>query len=299
MNAGPLYDVLCRTGPFNKVNPAMFARLLHDLGSPETALIEQAPDGTLLLGPQGEKLVEHYSFYAVFQSTEEFRVVARGRQIGSLLATNVFVPDMTIILSGKRWRITQVHSKDRVVEVSEDRTGRPPPFGGTIGQVHDRIIEKMRDVLLENDVPAYLDEIAASLLEGARSKFLHLNLDSRSICSLGDKSALVATWAGTVKTSTLALMLRNIGYTAVVHHGFLEVENKSTDKSVESALRDIAESPLVLGRTLLPGLEKCMSEKFHHYLSSDLLCEDAVTSVVDLAAMPQLAESIFGANSGT
>ena len=110
---------------------------------------------------------------------------------------------------------------------------------------------------------------------------------------------MVATWAGTVKTSTLVLMLRNIGYTAVVHHGFLEVENKSTDKSVESALRDIAESPLVLGRTSLPGLEECMSEKFHRYLSSDLLCEDAVTSVVDLAAMPQLAESIFGANSGT
>ena len=75
----------------------MFARLLRDLGSAETALVEQAPDGTLLLGPQGERLVEHYSFYAVFQSTEEFRVVAGGRQIGSLPATNVFVPDMTII----------------------------------------------------------------------------------------------------------------------------------------------------------------------------------------------------------
>ena len=31
-----------------------------------------------------------------------------------------------------------------MIEVSEDRTGRPPPFGGTGGQVHDRIIETMR-----------------------------------------------------------------------------------------------------------------------------------------------------------
>ena len=167
VNAGPLYDVLCRTEPFKKVSPAMFACLLRDLGSAETALIEQAPDRTLLLGPQGEKLVEHYSFYAVFQSAEEFRVVARGRQIGSLPATNVFVPDMTIIFSGKRWRITQVHSKDRVIEVSEDSTGRPPPFGGTGGQVHDRIIETMRDVLADKETPAYLDGVAARLLEGA------------------------------------------------------------------------------------------------------------------------------------
>ena len=59
----------------------MFARLLRDLGSAETALVEQAPDGTLLLGPQGEKLVEHYSFYAVFQNAEEFRVVARAGRL--------------------------------------------------------------------------------------------------------------------------------------------------------------------------------------------------------------------------
>ena len=296
VNAGPLYDVLCRTGPFKKVNPAMFACFLRDLGSAETALIEQAPDGTLLLGPRGEKLVEHYSFYAVFESAEEFRVVARGKQIGSLPATNVFVPDMTIIFSGRRWRITQVHNEDRVIEVSEDRTGRPPPFGGTTGQVHDRIVEKMREVLYEKQIPTYLDTNAARLLEGARSEFWRLNLDSHSICSVGDKSALVATWAGTVKTTTLALWLSNVGYTAVVHHGFLEVERKSTDRSVESALRDIAEITPDLSRISRSGLEQCMSEKFHRYLSSDLLYEDAVTSVVDLAAMPQLAESIIGAN---
>ena len=299
VNAGPLYDVLCMVGPFKRVGQAMFARLLRDLGSPETALIEQAPDGTLLLGRQGEKLVEHYSFYAVFQSADEFRVVASGRQIGSLPATNMFVPDMTIIFSGRRWRITQVHSKDRVIEVSEDRTGRPPPFGGTTGQVHDRIMERMRAVLHEKQVPAYLDATAIRLLEGARSEFWRLHLDTRSICSVGDKSALVATWAGTVKTTTLALWLRNVGYTAAVHHGFLEVENKSADKPLESALRDIAESPPDVSRISLPGLEQCMSEKFHRYLSTDLLYEDAITSVVDLAAMPQLAKSIVGANRST
>ena len=299
VNATSLHHVLCVVGPFKGVGQTMFARLLRALGSPETALIEQAPDGTLLLGPQGEKLVEHYSFYAVFQSADEFRVVASGRQIGSLPATNMFVPDMTIIFSGRRWRITQVHSKDRVIEVSEDRTGRPPPFGGTTGQVHDRIMERMREVLYEKQVPAYLDATTIRLLEGARSEFLRLRLDTRSICSIGDKSALVATWAGTVKTTTLALWLRNMGYTASVHHGFLEVGNKSDDKPLESGLRDIAKSPPDVSRISLPGLEQCMSEKFHRYLSTDLLYEDAMTSVVDLAAMPQLAKSIVGANCST
>ena len=104
---------------------------------------------------------------------------------------------------------------------------------------------------------------------------------------------MVATWAGTIKTYTLALLLKNMGYGATVHHGFLEVENRTTDLFLESALRDISESPRDLTRTSLPGLEERMSERFHCYLSSELLYEDAVTSVVDLAAMPQLAENII------
>ena len=299
VNAAPLYDVLCRTGPFRKVSPPLFARLLRDLGSPEAALIEQAPDGTLLLGREGERLVEHYSFYAVFQSVEEYRVVTGGRQIGTLPATSVFVPEMTIVLSGKRWRITQVHSKDRVIEVSVDRVGRPPPFGGGGGVVHDRIIEEMREVLLGSHIPTYLDSAAVDLLQNARSEFQRLGLDSRTVCDLGERNFLVATWAGTVKTSTLALMLKARDYKAVVHDGFLEIEQNSGDVPLRSALYDISVTPADPGQASLPGIEQCMSEKYHRFLSSDLLYEDAITSVVEVAAMPMLIKRILTADSGS
>ena len=299
VNAVPLCDVLCRTGPFRKVSLPLFARLLRDLGSPKTALIEQAPDETLLLGPEGERLVEHYSFYAVFQSAEEYRVVARGRQIGTLPATSVFVPEMTIVLSGKRWRITQVHSKDRVIEVSGDRVGRPPPFGGGGGQVHDRIIEKMKDILSHSQIPRYLDNAAVRLLQNARSEFQRLGLDTRSVCGLGEKNFLVATWAGTVKTSTLALLLKAMGYKVVAHDGFLEIEQGSRDLPVKSALQEIAAMPTDSDQASLPGIEQCMSEKYHRYLSADLLYEDAITSAVDIAAMPKLTEKIIAAHNGS
>ena len=298
-NASVLYDALCKTGPFNRVSPTTFGRLLRDLGAPETALIEQAPDGTLLLGSRGEKLVDHYSFYAVFQTAEEFRVVANGKSIGSLPATNLFIPDMTIIFSGRRWRITQVHNRDRVIEVSEDKVGRPPPFGGTTGRIHDRIIEKMKDVLHEEDTPPYLDGVAARLLIDAKSEFQRLKLDERSICALGERSCFVATWSGTIKTSTLGLKLKEMGYATVAHDGLLEVENRSTDLTVEAALQEIADSPPDLSLTSLQGLQQLMSERFHPYLSPDLLFQDAISSVVDLRAMPQLAANILRANKGS
>ena len=281
------------------MSPTLFARLLRDLGSSETALIEQAPDGTLLLGPEGERLVEHYSFYAVFQSAEEYRVIAGGRQIGTLPATSVFVPEMTIVLSGKRWRITQVHSKDRVIEVSGDRVGRPPPFGGGGGQVHDRIIEKMREVLSGSQIPRYLDNAAVSLLQNARSEFQRLRLDIRTVCSLGEGNYLVATWAGTVKTSTLAFMLKAMGYRVVAHDGFLEIDQNSSDIPVRSALYEISVALTDSSQASLPGIEQCMSEKYHRFLCSDLLYDDAITSVVEVTAMPMLAERILAADSGS
>ena len=299
INAAPLYDVLCRTGPFRKVAPQMFARLLRDLGSPETALIEQATDGTLLLGREGERLVEHYSFYAVFQSAEEYRVVTGGRQIGTLPATSVFVPEMTIVLSGKRWRITQVHSKDRVIEVSGDRVGRPPPFGGGGGLVHDRIIEEMREVLLGSRIPTYLDSAAVNLLQNARSEFRRLGLDGRTVCCLGGKNYLVATWAGTVKTSTLALMLKAMGYKVMVHDGFLEIEQDPGSVPIATALGEIADVAMDSAQASLPGIEQCMSEKYHRFLSSGLLYEDAITSVVEVAAMPMLIEQVLAADGGS
>ena len=296
--ANRVYETLCRQGPFKKVSTSQFARLLRHMGSPEIALIEQAPDGSLLLGSMGEKLVEHYSFYAVFQTSEDYRVLSGSNQIGVLPATRVFVPDMTIILSGRRWRIVAVHSRDKVIEVTHDRSGRPPPFGGSSGLVHDGVVQKMKAVFSGEEVPAYLDTTAAHLLEHARSEFCRLGLDRQSICVTGDRGRLVATWTGTIKTSTLSLKLKSMGFKTVSHDGFLEVEVQSSGPPVEAALEEIASQlPEDVGGQSLAGLESVMSEKFHRYLSPDLLLEDATSSLVDLEALPQLARDILGHNA--
>ena len=294
-SAQRLYDTLCRQGPFRKVSTEQFTRLLRQMGSAEIALIEQAPDGNLLLGPLGEKLVEHYSFYAVFQTSEDYRVLLGSKQIGVLPADRVFVPDMTIILSGRRWRIIAVHSREKVIEVTQDRAGTPPPFGGSGGLVHDGVVRKMKAVLSGRGMPLYIDATGAELLEDARTEFRRLGLDRRSICHTGDNGRLVATWTGTIKTSTLSLKLKSMGFKTVDHDGFLEVEEPCSGQPLVAALETLAEqTPDDVAGESLAGLENVMSEKFHRYLSPDLLFEDATSSLVDLQAIPQLARSIIG-----
>ena len=67
ITASTAYGALCGPGsPFTAVNQAQFVTLLRGLGQNEVLI--QASDGTLLLGPLGERTVNHYSFYAAFTS---------------------------------------------------------------------------------------------------------------------------------------------------------------------------------------------------------------------------------------
>jgi len=146
-SAGRLYHDLCRTGPFRMVTTATFAAVLRALGDADPGLIEQTEGGLLLLGPGGERLVEHYSFYAVFKTPEEFRLVAEGRDLGTLPIDNIMSPGMMLIFSGRRWIVQEIHDREKVIMVTPAKAGTPPVFGGDPGDIHDRGIERMFAIL--------------------------------------------------------------------------------------------------------------------------------------------------------
>ena len=298
-SAGQLYNILCERGPFRLVYRELFARVLRYIGGSDVGLIEQAPDGVLLLGREGERLVEHYSFYPVFKTPEEYRIVASGRPLGTLPIMMTLATDMTIIFSGRRWRITQIHDKDKVIEVTVDPTGRPPRFGGSGTLIHDAIAEKMKEMLLGTYQPAYLDKTAAILLEGARREFRRLGFERQFIFRNGEQDYLLATWVGTIKTSTLALALRYMGFTVTVYPGypgFLDVRRAEDGKTVEVSLEEIANWTAVPTDALLSATGVLMTEKLHPYLSEELLREDAASGRLDVGALPSLARRLIEAH---
>ncbi|TWB89340.1 ATP-dependent Lhr-like helicase [Bradyrhizobium macuxiense] len=83
----PLYDLLSGPGPFASIAPADFANLLRHLGSRDVRFVEQAEDGTLMLGQEGEKTAQSRNFFAVFESGEEWRLTVGGRTLGTLPIT--------------------------------------------------------------------------------------------------------------------------------------------------------------------------------------------------------------------
>ncbi|MDZ5698693.1 DEAD/DEAH box helicase [Chelativorans sp. M5D2P16] len=292
-SASHLYHVLCREGPFRMVSTPIFTDVLRALGDAETDLIEQTEGGLLLLGPTGERLVEHYSFYAVFKTPEEYRLVANGRDLGTLPVDNVLSPGMMLIFSGRRWLVQEIHDREKVIMVTPAKAGTPPIFGGDPGDIHDRVIERMFDFLEGEVEPAYMDPVSIQMLEEARLNYARMGFRESRIVSPGASSAILATRVGTVKTATLALALRGFGYTVERHDGFLEVDAGEETPPVAETLARMAvgeEADLFTDGTNL------LFEKFHPYLSPKLLAQDALSSRLDPPALPGLCKQMTTAS---
>ena len=199
-------------GVFPELTVDLYKSVLRRMAHPEAKLIEQAPDGTLLPGEEGERVIEGRDFYAAFQSPEEFKVVTdRGRAIGMVPATNPFVPQQLIVFGGRRWRVLEVDLGRREILVTPAHGGRPPVFGGDALPPADGVVAEMRRVSAGREVPAYLDAQAQGFLAEGRATFARLRLGERSACR-HDGNVLLFPWVGTRGQSGLLMSLvRRIG----------------------------------------------------------------------------------------
>jgi ATP-dependent helicase Lhr and Lhr-like helicase len=290
VHAPSLFKLLCIDGPFRKVTPPLFADVLRSIGRPDVALIEQAQDGLLLLGSLGEKLTEHYNFFAVFQTPEEFRLLHEGKELGTLPVENIIAPGSMLIFSGRRWQVVEVDSRSKVIVVKPAKTG-VPLFSGDPGNIHDRVVEKMFELFENEIVPVYLDKEAVALLSEARENYRLLSLQSRRIVHVGNDKFILATRRGTVKTNTLALALESKKFKVHAFDGFLEVLNTPEGLTLRSTLENFTRTEKL---DLFAHSPLLVFEKFHPYLTNDLLEIDAISQRVDIGSVMPLCVELLG-----
>ena len=260
------FGTLCGPGPFGHVTAGQFAGLLRALGTSD--VIVQASDGLLLPGVAGERLINHYSFYAAFRTAQEYRLVAGSRTLGTLPVDYPLMPGSLLIFGGRRWKVVAVDGQAKVVELVRSAGGRPPSFTGTGAEVADRVRQEMRAVYLGHDVPAYLDATAASMLAEGRANFARFGLAGGPILEWGH-DALIFPWRGDRITSTLAAGLAATG-TDVAQDGMcLTMPDTSYEEALTrlEALSVITPDPLALAATV----RNKVVDKYDDLLSEDLL----------------------------
>lgn len=222
--------------------PADYADLLRGAGPQGARLIEQSPDGILMLGPVGEELVQARDFYAVFKTDEEWRLVSSGRTLGTVPLTNVLGIGSLVGFAGRRWRVEAVDDRSKVLDVVPHRSGKLPRFDRPANeQLHDRVTATMLEVLLDHEVPAYLDGTGKEFLLQGRTAFRELRLDRCALIPAA-RDTHVITWRGTAVNSVLAIVLMSAGLEVAVHDiGVTAVD--VTPEQLASVLRQAGDCP--------------------------------------------------------
>jgi ATP-dependent Lhr-like helicase len=266
-----------------------FVQLLRSLG--DRRIIRQESDGTLLLDEVGERIVNHYSFYAAFATTEEYRIVASGKTLGTLPIDRPLEENSALIFAGRRWRVVAVDEHRKVIEVRPAPGGRVPAFSGNRGDVHDRIRQEMRAVYLGTTTPPYLDATARDLLIEARTHFSQYGLEYRSIVPTGAET-VVFTWMGDGANDTLAVWLNYIGHIAQNEGANGRVFAAEPDTM--AALRRIASDPIPDLIALAAPVKNKLSEKYDWMLDEPLMNAEYASRKLDVDGTRALVQTLLG-----
>ena len=283
------WRLLCQTGPFKGFTAADFAELLCSLGRHD--LLMQDPQGTLLLGPKGEQMTRHFSFYAAFADQQELRVEHRGQTIGSIGPETLLRDDSHLILAGHRWRILEVDLERRLISVQPAHGGAPPTFGSGDGfNVHDAVRAEMKKVLTTQEQITFLDPSGQALLHQARQQATRLDLAQQKQITSGGRTYLFL-WHGDVAQNTLTHWLSWLGLTASNEGICLNIQ--ATAPEVNAALEKIAQDKPPEPTQLLSDKAGGIAlEKWDWAVPTALLVRSQAAQYLDLPAARQLAAGL-------
>lgn len=281
------WRLLCERGPFKSIDRAAFVDLLKCMGSQDNKLIEQSPDGLLMIGANGEKITESYEFYPVFVTQREYRILNDNRVLGTYPLDSGLRAGETLIFSGRRWQVVMVDDASRVISVKAAKGGKPPRFSGTGGVIHDHVVFEMRNVLRGSEQYPYIDSLAQDLLNDARVAYKELGLESTKVIPFGE-GVILLPWIGTRKLKTLSLALQAADFqTAEISHA-IELTECTVD-GVLTHLRNLAAGKVPSATTLMSGVSQPNVAKFDHFLSLELMTALTIKERLELNALPEIA----------
>jgi ATP-dependent Lhr-like helicase len=267
LRADQLYLMLCGDGPFIRVDQMSFIKLLRDLGRQD--LIQQDPQGILMPGDRGDRILNHYSFYAAFQTSQDYRLVADGHTIGTLPVERPILPGTLLIFGGRRWRVLTIDLDQRVIQLTGSGAGQPPTFPGNGGEADDEVRRTMRALYLSQETPRYLDDTARRLLHEGREVFHRFGHAQQQIFVWGTET-LLFPWAGDRVMNTILVTLTRHGLT-VGQDGLCLTVRGTTPMELWELVQELAATPAPDPIDLATNVRVKIRDKYDRYLSDELL----------------------------
>ncbi|MGN0364056.1 MAG: DEAD/DEAH box helicase [Bilifractor sp.] len=287
MTPGELASRVLPLSCFHKITQDDYRLLLRHLI--EIDHINQTENGGLIVGLTGERIVNNYKFYAVFQENPEYTVRSGSEELGTIVKPPP-VGDK-IAIAGRVWVVEEVDHKKREVYCTLVKGNIPAYFGDVAGDIHTRILERMYGVLCEDKSYPYLMPHAVCRLAQARETFRKSGIADHPLVHLGGNMWALFPWLGSYAFLALerflkircakVLGLRGLNASRPYYMQFtMKVTEEEFYRIVaEEAAKDIDPLELVFPK------EVPIFEKYDEYVPEELVRKGFAYGVLDVEGM--------------
>ncbi|MBV7339312.1 DEAD/DEAH box helicase [Chloroflexi bacterium TSY] len=255
----------------------------------ETDQIERMENGGLIVGLVGERVVRNFRFYANFEEKEEYLVRSEEGEIGRI--TEIPAEGERFGLAGRTWEVEEVNSRRRMIFVKLVGGQAQSMWRGGGGEIHTRLLERMRQVLAEKTLYRYLQPRAQERLADARQLAQRVDMHNRRILPLGGDLYAIFPWVGTIGFNTLARYVQHVlkeELDLTVRDAqspyYLVVKCPAGMHALDKQLTTIETSNLS-GLELLSEDEAPQQHKYDRFVPKTLLRKGYVEDYLDLSVL--------------
>ena len=279
-----LADRVLRLHYFHRITQEDYRVLLRHLIA--TDHIQQTEQGGLIVGLAGERVINSFKFYGVFQESEEYTVRSESQELGTVVSPPPVGEKLAI--AGHVWQVLDVDHKRRLIYCQQVKGSVPAYFGQCPGDLHTKILTRMRRVLQEDRQYPYLMKNAVARLEQARFTAAHSGAADKTLINLGGNMWCLLPWVGTYTFLTMErflkikcadrLGLRNLDSARPF---FIQFTMKADEATFFRVLAEEIRKPIDPMELVYPK-ELPLFDKYDEYLPEELVKKGFALGVLDV-----------------
>ena len=279
-----LADRVLRLHYFHRITQEDYRVLLRHLIA--TDHIQQTEQGGLIVGLAGERVINSFKFYGVFQESEEYTVRSESQELGTIVSPPPVGEKLAI--AGHVWQVLDVDHKRRLIYCRQVKGSVPAYFGQCPGDLHTKILTRMRRVLQEDRQYPYLMKNAVARLEQARFTAAHSGAADKTLINLGGNMWCLLPWVGTYTFLTMErflkikcadrLGLRNLDSARPF---FIQFTMKADEATFFRVLAEEIRKPIDPMELVYPK-ELPLFDKYDEYLPEELVKKGFALGVLDV-----------------